>query len=122
VSFDDPSRKARDAIGAAVAVALVRDLRCFGWEAACFSTPLDAVSFLERPESRIRVALVDHAGPSNGRELLAFLADEKPLIRRVLLAEGGRPSPDELGGLARRRRPAEALGSRRARAHDGAHA
>jgi len=128
VSFDEPSRKARDAIGAAVGEALervaedsairpeptvlvvddsllvrealVRDLRCFGWEAACFSTPLDAVSFLERPESRIRVALVDHAGPSNGRELLSFLAEEKPAIRRVLLAEAA-GAPDALATLTR---------------------
>jgi CheY-like chemotaxis protein len=125
VSFDQLSRKAREAIGAAVSEALerfaedasvrpeptvlvvddsllvrealVRDLRCFGWEAACFSTPLDALTFLERPESRIRVALVDHAGPSNGRELLSFLADEKPSIRRVLMSESGARARDDVG-------------------------
>jgi CheY-like chemotaxis protein len=124
VRFDELPRKTRDAIGAAVGEALeraaedssvrpeptvlvvddsllvrealVRDLRCFGWEVACFSTPLDAVAFLERPESRIRVVLVDHTGPSNGRELLSFLAEERPSIRRVLLSDAGRIAPDGL--------------------------
>jgi CheY-like chemotaxis protein len=125
IRFDEPGRRPREAIAAAVGEALVRaaedlsvrpeptvlvvddsmlvrealvrDLRCFGWEAACFSTPLDALSFLERPESRIRVALVDHAGPSNGHELLSFLAEERPAIRRVLMSESGpdrRPADD----------------------------
>lgn len=121
--FEEPSRRARDAIGAAVAdalaraaedssvraeptvlvvddsllvrEALARDLRCFGWEAACFSTPLDALTFLDRPEACIRVALVNHAGPSHARDLLTYLADDRPAIRRVLMQDG-RPSVDEL--------------------------
>jgi CheY-like chemotaxis protein len=129
VRFDDPSRKARDAIGVAVGEALeravedlsvrpeptvlvvddsllvrealARELRCFGWEAACVSTPLDALAFLERPESRIRVALVDHAGLGSGPALLSFLAAEKPTIRRVLMSDAGRPLPDALAGPAR---------------------
>jgi CheY-like chemotaxis protein len=124
VRFDEPSRRAREAIGAAVAdalervaedssvrpeptvlvvddsllvrEALARDLRCFGWEAACFSTPLDALTFLDRPEAQIRIALIDHAGPPNARDLLSFLADEKPAIRRVLMQEA-RPAGDDLG-------------------------
>jgi hypothetical protein len=129
VRFDEPSRRARDAIGAAVDEALdraaressvraeptvlvvdhsllvretlMRDLRSFGWEAACFSTPLDALTFLARPESRIRVALVDHAGPGDGQHLLAFLADEKPSIRRVLMHEAGPTGIDGLAGHER---------------------
>jgi CheY-like chemotaxis protein len=126
VRFHEPARKAREAIGVAVGEALeraaedssvrpeptvlvvddsllvrealTRDLRCFGWEAACFSTPLDALTFLDRPESRIRVAFIDHGGPSRARDLLTFLADEKPAIRRVLMSEAnGRPL-DELPG------------------------
>jgi CheY-like chemotaxis protein len=124
VRFDEPTRKARDAIGAAVGdaleraaedssvrpeptvlvvddsllvrEALTRDLRCFGWEAACFSTPLDALTFLDRPESRISVAFIDHAGPSRARDLLSFLADERPAIRRVLMSEVGRHAPEDL--------------------------
>jgi CheY-like chemotaxis protein len=123
VRFDDPPRRAREAIGAAVAEALertaedssvrpeptvlvvddsllvrealARDLRCFGWEAACFSTPLDALTFLDRPEAQIRVALIDHTGPSHARDLLHFLADERPTIRRVLMREGQPPVADQ---------------------------
>ena len=128
VRFDDLSRKAREAIGVAVSEALeqatressarpeptvlvvdhsllvrealVRDLRCFGWEAASFSTPLDALTFLARPESCIRVVVVDRAGPSNGRDLLSYLADERPSIRRVLLSESARGLPEELAADA----------------------
>lgn len=123
VRFEAPPRRAREAIGAAVAEALertaedssvrpeptvlvvddsllvrealARDLRCFGWEAACFSTPLDALTFLDRPEAQIRVALIDHAGPSHARDLLHFLADERPAIRRVLMREGQPPVADQ---------------------------
>jgi CheY-like chemotaxis protein len=123
VRFDELSRKARDTIGVAVGEALehatressvrpeptvlvvdrsllvrealVHDLRCFGWEAASFSTSLDALTFLERPESCIRVALVDHAAPGDGRELLSFLADERPAIRRVLLADAAHSATRE---------------------------
>jgi CheY-like chemotaxis protein len=117
VRFNEPSRRAREIISTAVAEALqrvaedssvrpeptvlvvddsllvrealTRDIRCFGWETACFSTPLDALTFLGRPESCIRVALIDHAGPARGRDLMAFLADERPTIRRVLLSARG---------------------------------
>jgi CheY-like chemotaxis protein len=130
VRFEEPSRRARAGIGAAVAEALeraaqdssvrpeptvlvvddsllvrealTRDIRCFGWEAACFSTPLDALNFLDRPKSCIRVALIDHAGPANGRDLLAYLADEWPTIRRVLLSARGHQNGDELANLASR--------------------
>jgi CheY-like chemotaxis protein len=119
VRFDEPTAKARNAIGAAVGEALeraiedssvrpeptvlvvddsllvrealTRDLRCFGCEVACFSTPLDALTFLDRPESRINVVFIDHTGPSHARDLLAFLADERPAIHRVLMSEAGRP-------------------------------
>jgi CheY-like chemotaxis protein len=122
VRFEEPTRKMRDAIGAAVAEALARaaqdssarpeptvlvvddsllvrealtrDLRAFGLEAACFSTPLDALQFLDRPEACVRVALIDHAGASHARDLLTFLADERPAIRRVLLSDARRSSPD----------------------------
>ncbi len=130
VRFDEPARRARDAIGAAVGEALekvaedssvrpeptvlivdgsllvrealTRDLRCFGWEAACFSTPLDALTFLDRPEARIRVVLIDHTGPSHARDLLVFLADEKPDIRRVLMSDVAQRDPDELADAAAR--------------------
>jgi CheY-like chemotaxis protein len=130
VRFDDPTRRVRDAIGVAVAAALeeaaqdasvrpeatvlviddsllvreslTRDLRCAGCEAACFSTALDAVAFLERPEATIRVALVNLAGAGHGHDLLAFLADERPTIRRVLMADAGRAQDGDLLALRAR--------------------
>ena len=118
VRFHMLSRRARESIGVAVAQALeeaardsssrpeptilvvddsllvreslTRDIRCAGWEVACFSTPLDALDFLDRPESCIRVALIDMLGVTEGKDLLTFLAEEKPAIRRVLMSEEGR--------------------------------
>jgi hypothetical protein len=128
VRFERPSRQAGEAIGAAVAAAveeatrdassraeptvlvvddsllvreaLTRDIRCAGREAACFSTSLDALDFIDRPESRIEVALIDLIGTRGGRDLFLFLADEKPAIRRVLMADQGGPTSGELAPLA----------------------
>ena len=79
--------------------ALVRDIRCAGWEVASFSTSLDALDYLDRPESCIRVALIDPLGMRDGTELLSYLADERPSIRRILMAEEGVPEAGELGPL-----------------------
>jgi CheY-like chemotaxis protein len=128
VRFEAPPKRAREAIGAAVALGLEeaardsstrpeptvlvvddsllvreslrRDIRCAGWEVACFSTSLDALDFLDRPQSRIRVALIDLRGTRDGRDLLSFLADERPSIRRVLMSDQGRPGAEELAKLA----------------------
>jgi ActR/RegA family two-component response regulator len=124
------SRRARDSIGSAVAEALeeaardsslrpeptvlvvddsllireslTRDIRRAGWEVACFSTTLDALDFLDRPESRIRVALVDLVRANEGKDLLNFLAEEKPAIRRVLMSDEGRLSGEALETVATR--------------------
>lgn len=128
VRFDAPNRRAREAIGTAVSEALqeaaressvrpeptvlivddsllvrealTRDLRCAGWEVASFSTSLDALDFLDRPQSQIRVALIDLLGAQDGRALLTFLADERPTIRRILMSDQGRHAADELATLA----------------------
>lgn len=130
IRFDQPTRKAREAIGVAVAEALetaardsmarpeptalivddsllvrealTRDLRRAGWEVASFSTSLDALDFLDRPGSRIRVAFIDLLGTRDGSELLAFLAEERPAIRRILLSDEGRGEPVELRALRAR--------------------
>jgi CheY-like chemotaxis protein len=131
VRFDAPTRRARDAIGKAVAEALdeaardssvrpeptvlvvddsllvrealTRDIRCAGWEVASFSTSLDALDFLDRPQSKIQVALIDLLGATqDGRDLLTFLADERPGIRRILMSDHGRHAADELATLATR--------------------
>jgi CheY-like chemotaxis protein len=130
VRFDPPARRAREAIGTAVGAALeaaardsatraeptvlvvddsllvrealTRDIRCAGWEVASFSTSLDALDFLDRPGSSIRVALIDLMGMRDGSDLLTFLADERPAIRRVLLSEQGRRNPVEMEAVAAR--------------------
>lgn len=130
IRFETPTRRAREAIAAAVTEALdtaaressiraeptvlvvddsllvrealTRDIRCAGWEVACFSTSLDALDFLDRPESQIRVALIDMLGTRDGRDLLSFLADERPAIRRVLMSDHSRPGADELATFASR--------------------
>jgi hypothetical protein len=130
VRFERSSRQAGEAIGVAVAEALeearrgassraeptvlvvddsllvrealTRDIRCVGSEAACFSTSLDALDFIDRPESRIEVALIDLAGARGGRDLFIFLADEKPAIRRVLMADQSRRPSGDLVSLAAR--------------------
>ena len=56
--------------------------------------------FLDRADSRVRLALIDEAGPSQARDLLSFLADERPAIRRVLLSDAGRRTPFGPAGLA----------------------
>ena len=131
VRFNMLSRRAREALGGAVAEALeeaardsamrpeptvlvvdasllereslTRDIRRAGWEVACFSTSLDALDFLDRPESCIRVALIDLIGLNEGgRDLFNFLAEEKPEIRLVLLSEEGRLGAQALASVADR--------------------
>ena len=130
VRFEKVSRRTAEAIGAAVATALeeatrqassrdeptvlvvddsllvrealMRDIRCAGWEAACFSTSLDALDFLHRPESRIEVALIDLLGTHGGRDLFMFLADEKPGIRRVLMSDAARRSSEDVADAVAR--------------------
>ena len=130
VRFNMLSRRAREALGAAVGEALeeaardssmrpeptvlvvdaslleseslMRDIRRAGWEVACFSTSLDALDFLDRPASCIRVALIDLVGVNGGHDLFNFLAEEKPAIRRVLLSEEGRLGAQALASVADR--------------------
>jgi ActR/RegA family two-component response regulator len=130
VRFNMLSRRAREALGAAVAEgleeaardsstrseptvlvvdasllereSLTRDIRHAGWEVACFSTSLDALDFLDRQASCIRVVLIDVVGVSGGNDLFNFLADEKPEIRRVLLSEEGRLGAQALASVVER--------------------
>jgi FixJ family two-component response regulator len=81
---------------------LTRDIRCAGWEVASFSTSLDALGFLDRPQSRIRVAVVDLVGLDEGRDLLTFLAEERPAIRRVVMSDPGQRGGDRLAEAALR--------------------
>ncbi len=81
---------------------LTRDIRRAGWEVACFSTSLDALDFLDRSESRIRVALVDMVRVNEKADLLNFLAEERPSIRRVLMSEEGLLAGEAMEILAAR--------------------
>jgi CheY-like chemotaxis protein len=67
--------------------ALERDLRALGRRAVSVATPLEAVDQLSHTDRRIDTALVDlRLGHADGLELMAFLADSHPDIRRVLMS------------------------------------
>jgi CheY-like chemotaxis protein len=80
---------------------LTRDIRSAGREPVAFSTSLDALDFLHRPQSLIQVALIDLIGSSGGDDLLAFLADEHPSIRRVVMCDRDAVSDAVLARFAR---------------------
>jgi CheY-like chemotaxis protein len=76
--------------------ALRMQLRRLGHRAFAVGTPLEAVHFLQQPNS-ISVALVDLVlGTSNGLDVLAYLADQHPKVRRVLMSGRALPSQLEL--------------------------
>jgi CheY-like chemotaxis protein len=80
----DPSPDVREA--------LQRDLLALGNIAVCVATPLEAVAWLARQDSRILVVMVDlAAGPAQGLDLLEYLASELPQIRRVVMGDGAHP-------------------------------
>jgi CheY-like chemotaxis protein len=68
------------------------DLRAIGHEPVGISTPLEAVAWLDRPGTRIGVVLVDvSAGAASGLDVLDFLGEHHPRIRRVVIADELRP-------------------------------
>jgi CheY-like chemotaxis protein len=96
-------RALEDARGASVLIvddsaeicqALRTQLGRLGLRAVAVGTPLEAVNFLEQP-NHVTVALVDLVlGGSNGLDVLAYLADQHPNVRRVLMS--GRAHPQQL--------------------------
>ena len=67
---------------------LVQDLQRVGRKAIAVTTPLDAIEWLLDGGSQIDTAMVDIVlGHSNGCDLLTFLADEYPDVRRVLMSD-----------------------------------
>lgn len=72
--------------------ALERDLEDLGWTAVIASTPLDAVMKLMTHEPRISAVILEspleYAAPS---ELLAYLRDEHPAVRRIVLSPDRAP-------------------------------
>src|SRR5688572_22197486 len=74
---------------------MVRDLRVLGRQAVAVTTPLDAIKYLQSPLARVEVAIVDYdLNTADGRDVLAFLANDYPAVRRVLMS--GCVSPEVL--------------------------
>ena len=75
--------------------AMVRDLRALGRQAVWVTNPLDAIKYLQTPLARVEVAIVDFdLNTSDGLDVLAFLANDYPSVRRVLMS--GCVSPEVL--------------------------
>jgi hypothetical protein len=72
--------------------ALESDLRAIGLEAVGVSTPLEALAWLERPGTRICIAVIDVSpGVATGLDMLEFLGEYHPHIQRVVMADEARP-------------------------------
>jgi CheY-like chemotaxis protein len=72
---------------AEVCLALERDLRAMGRRAFSAVTPLDAVRHLLDAQAGIETAVVDlYLGQADGMDLLAYLADDLPKVRRVIMS------------------------------------
>ena len=73
--------------------ALVHDLNEMGRKGIAVTTPLDAIEWLLDVGSHIDAAFVDvMLGAASGCDLLSFLADEYPQVRRVLMADPLHPA------------------------------
>lgn len=71
--------------------ALRMQLAWLGHPAHAVTTPLEALRVLEEP-NRVEVAIVDLVlGGADGLELIAFLAEQHPEVRRVLMTGHAQP-------------------------------
>jgi CheY-like chemotaxis protein len=67
--------------------ALHRDLDGLGYQAITATSPLEAVARLHAVRERMSTAIVDaRLRHSDGLEFLAFLAEDQPLVRRVVMS------------------------------------
>jgi CheY-like chemotaxis protein len=75
---------------------LERELEGLGLAAVAVSTPLEALDYLERADTRIATVLVDLSlGASQGLDLLEFVEEHHPRVRRIIIADEPDPSrPD----------------------------
>lgn len=81
VSPDDNSRDA-----------LEHDLHTLGVEAVTVSTPLEALTWLERPNGRIATVVVEVSpAATQGLDVLDFVGENHPRIDRVMMADEIRP-------------------------------
>lgn len=70
-----------------VSAALARELEALGVRAIRAQSPLEAIEAIEDNAPAIRFVLVDLAlGRADGTDLLAWVADEHPGVRRVLMS------------------------------------
>jgi ActR/RegA family two-component response regulator len=117
LSFAHLAPEAEEAIGAAVKAALAltldaavlivddstevcsalgRQLNRMGLRSCAATTPLEAVGLLEQP-NQIEIALIDlRLGSATGLDLLAYLAEQHPAIRRVLMSGQAQPAQLQL--------------------------
>ncbi len=66
---------------------LERDLKQLGRRVVSVAAPLDAVRRLHDRSTRFDAALIDlQIGPASGIDMLAYLSDDHPTIRRVLMS------------------------------------
>jgi CheY-like chemotaxis protein len=81
ISADDLSRGA-----------LEHDLHAIGVQAVAVATPLEALAWLERPGACIATIVVDVSpGAAQGLDVLDFVGESHPDIRRVVMADEVRP-------------------------------
>jgi ActR/RegA family two-component response regulator len=80
--------------------ALKHELEALGQHAVCAGTPLDALRWLQDPHVQVEIAMVDlRVAQGRGLDLVAFLAEDFPEVRRVLMAsEGAEAVPGARGG------------------------
>jgi CheY-like chemotaxis protein len=92
----------------------IGDALCFqldrlGQAAHAVTTPLEALRLLEEP-NQVQVAIVDMVlGGANGLDLLAYLSDQHPTIRRVLMSGHVTPGQLDLSGRGHAAMPHEVL-------------
>jgi CheY-like chemotaxis protein len=70
-----------------VRAALERDLNRLGYYVVSVAMPLDAIRCLLDGSTKIEVAFIDLGlGDTDGLDVIAYLADERPEIRRVVMS------------------------------------
>lgn len=75
---------------------LARELEGMGRSVRVAAAPLDALRWLEDPDDDIDTVIVMQSLEGGGAwALLQFFAEEYPELRRVMIADGGRPARDD---------------------------
>jgi CheY-like chemotaxis protein len=89
--------------------ALCLQLDRLGMAAHAVTTPLEALRLLEEP-NQVQAAIVDMVlGGANGLDLLAYLSDQHPKIRRVLMSGHSAPGHLELTAMGHQASPHDVL-------------